>query len=55
MKNWKTTTLGIASIVSAVAGALIAWLKTGSIPDVSGLIAAVTAGWALFHAADAKP
>jgi hypothetical protein len=48
----KTTILGIATIVAAVANALVSFLKTGY-ADYGSLIAAVTAGIGLIKAADA--
>lgn len=53
MKNWKTTTLGILTIVSAIVGAIIEFLKSGTIPNFAILIPAILAGWASIHSADA--
>jgi hypothetical protein len=53
MNNWKTTVTGILSIVVALASAGLAFLKTGSVPDIGTLIAAVTAGVGLIVAKDA--
>jgi hypothetical protein len=53
--SWKTTTLGVLSIIAALAHAAQAWLN-GTPVDVTSVIAAVMAGWGLIHAADApKP
>jgi len=52
--NWKTTLLGIATILTAVGTAAKTYLGTGSIPDLGALIAAVTAGIGLIAAKDAK-
>ena len=43
---------GVLSIVVAVGTAAVAWLKTGSIPDLGAVIAAVTAGVGLIVARD---
>lgn len=53
MKNWKTTILGVLSILAAIIGASITWLK-GTQVDMTSLLAAVTAGWGLIHAQDSK-
>jgi hypothetical protein len=52
--NWKTTATGVLSIVVAVAGAAAEFLKTGKVPDLGILIAAIIAGVGLIKAADAK-
>jgi hypothetical protein len=52
--NWKTTVTGVLSIVVAVAGAGVEFLKTGKVPDLGILIAAIVAGVGLIKAADAK-
>ena len=54
MKNWRTTLLGILSIVAAVANAGVGWLN-GQPIDFTALVAAILAGWGLIAAADAKP
>jgi hypothetical protein len=53
MQNMKTTVTGVLSIVVAVGSAVLTFLKTGSIPDLGTLIAAVTAGVGLILAKDA--
>ena len=52
--NWKTTATGVLSIVVAIAGAAVEFLKTGKVPDLGILFAAVIAGVGLIKAADAK-
>jgi len=52
--NWKTTTLGVATIISAISTGLVGFLKTGQIPELGAIIAAVTAGIGLIVARDAK-
>lgn len=49
----KTTLLGILTIIAAVSGAAMEFLKTGSC-NVVALGTACTAGWGLIHAQDAK-
>jgi len=51
--NMKTTTLGILAIIAAGAGAGIQLLE-GHSPDWTALIAAISAGWGLIAAKDAK-
>ena len=51
--NIKTTVLGIAAILAAVAPAAIALLHNQPV-DWTQLIATVTAGWGLIVAKDAK-
>jgi hypothetical protein len=53
MNSWKTTVAGILSIVVALANAGLTFLKTGSVPEIGTLIAAVTAGVGLILAKDA--
>jgi hypothetical protein len=52
--NWKTTLLGIATIITAVGTAAKTYLATGGIPDLGVLIASVTAGIGLITAKDAR-
>lgn len=53
MKNWKTTTLGVFTILLAVSTAAVEFLKNGSC-DFMSLSANVAIGLALIKAADAK-
>lgn len=48
----KTTVLGIATIVAAVANAVVQFLNTGS-ADWAAVVTGVTAGFGLIKAADA--
>lgn len=48
----KTTALGIATIVAAVANAVVQFLNTGE-ADWAALVTSVTAGFGLVKAADA--
>jgi hypothetical protein len=52
--NWKTTLLGVATILAAVGTAGKTYLATGTIPDLGAVIAAITAGIGLIAAKDAK-
>jgi hypothetical protein len=52
--NWRTSTLGILTIVAALAGAGKTFLATGQIPDLTAVVAAVMAGIGLVAARDAK-
>ena len=51
-KNWKTTATGVLTILVAACGAVLHWLKTGSVPDLATTFAALTAGWGLIAAKD---
>jgi hypothetical protein len=57
MKNSRTTTLGILTIITAVASAITALVDTdpNTIPDWGSVVAAVTAGVGLIFAKDATP
>lgn len=50
--SWKTTVLGVLTILLAVAGAAKVFLATGALPDVPTFLAAVTAGIGLIKARD---
>lgn len=56
MKNAKTTTLGIATIVTAIGSAVIALFDgdPATTFDIAAVIAAVTAGIGLIMAKDAE-
>lgn len=51
--NWKTTTLGVLTIVGAIAHAGVQYFSGQQI-DFTVLMAGIAAGWGLFHAADAS-
>lgn len=51
MLNWKTTTLGILTIVAGLANAGINYLN-GKDVNIPILLAAITAGWGLIHSTD---
>lgn len=50
--NWKTTVTGILTIVVALGSAALGFFKTGTIPDLGALVAAITAGIGLITAKD---
>jgi hypothetical protein len=52
--NWKTTLLGVATILTAVGTAAKTYLATGNIPDLGILIGSITAGIGLIAAQDAR-
>jgi hypothetical protein len=53
MQSWRTTILGILTIVATLTAAGIALLN-GHIPDLPTVTAGVLAGVGLIHAADNK-
>lgn len=54
MKNWKTTATGILTIVVALGSAALGFFKTGTIPDLGAMVAAITAGIGLITAKDSN-
>lgn len=54
MKSWKTTFLGIGTIIMALIGASMSLLdgNPATNPDWTIIIAALTAGWGLIQAKD---
>lgn len=57
MKNWKTTALGISTILAAIAGVIQATLDNDPTTnaDVTVAVAAIMSGLGLIFARDAKP
>lgn len=53
MKNWRTTILGILTIVATLAHVGILYLHNQPV-SWTELSAGLTAGWGLLHASDAK-
>ena len=53
MKNWKTTLTGVLTVFVSVGGAVLHWLKTGTLPDLTILGPAVMAGVGLIMSKDA--
>jgi hypothetical protein len=54
MKDWKTTLAGIATIVGGLCGAGLNLYHNQPV-NTTALLASITAGVGLIHAADSKP
>lgn len=56
MKNWKTTILGVTTILGAVLNVVRCLIDgdPSTNADWASTAAAITAGWGLIHAADAS-
>ena len=52
MRNWKTNTIGILTILIALATGAKEYLATDSLPDLGLIVASVLAGWGLVQAKD---
>lgn len=52
--NWKTTALGLATILASIGTIAKSFLEEGYISDLPTHIAAITAGLGLIFAKDAK-
>jgi hypothetical protein len=52
MRNWKTSTIGILTILIAVATGAKEYLATDSLPDLGLIVAAILSGWGLVQAKD---
>jgi len=52
MRNWKTTTIGILTMLIAIASGAKEYLTTDQIPDLALIITSVLAGWGLVQAKD---
>lgn len=52
MRNWKTTSIGILTMLIAVATGAKEYLQTDQIPDLALIITSVLAGWGLVQAKD---
>jgi hypothetical protein len=52
MRNWKTSTIGILTILIAVATGAKEYLATDSLPDIGLIVAAILSGWGLVQAKD---
>lgn len=52
MKSYKTTALGVITIIVAVLTAAKTFLATGAIPDIPNLITTIAAGLGLIAARD---
>jgi hypothetical protein len=52
MRNWKTTLLGILTIIASLSTAGREFLATGTIPDIGLIAASLMAAWGLVVAKD---
>jgi hypothetical protein len=52
MRNWKTNTIGVLTILIALATGAKEYLATDSLPDLGLIVASVLAGWGLIQAKD---
>lgn len=52
MRNWKTNTIGVLTILIALATGAKEYLSTDSLPDIGLIVAAVLSGWGLVQAKD---
>ena len=52
MRNLKTTSIGILTILIALATGTKEYLATDSLPDLGLIVASVLAGWGLIQAKD---
>jgi hypothetical protein len=53
MNDWKTTTLGILTIIAGLANAGMEYLQ-GKAINIPSVTAAILAGWGLIHAKDSS-
>jgi hypothetical protein len=52
MRNWKTTTIGILTIIIAISTGTKEYLATDALPDLGLIVAAILSGWGLVQAKD---
>jgi hypothetical protein len=52
MRNWKTTTIGILTMLVAIATGTKEYLSTEQIPDLALIVTSILAGWGLVQAKD---
>jgi hypothetical protein len=52
MRNWKTSTIGVLTIIIALATGTREYLQTDALPDLGLIVAAVLSGWGLVQAKD---
>ena len=52
MRNWKTTTIGVLTIIIAIATGAKEYLTTDALPDIGLIVAAILSGWGLIQAKD---
>jgi len=51
--NWKTSALGVLTILIALATGAKEYLSTDTLPDLGLIVSSVLAGWGLIAAKDA--
>ena len=54
MRNWKTTSIGILTILVAVATGAKEYLATDTLPDLGLIVTSILAGWGLVQAKDSN-
>ena len=52
MRNWKTTSIGILTIIIALATGAKEYLATDSLPDFGLIVTSILAGWGLVMSKD---
>jgi hypothetical protein len=52
MRNWKTSTIGVLTIIIALATGTREYLQTDALPDLGLIVAAILSGWGLVVAKD---
>jgi hypothetical protein len=52
MRNYKTTLLGILTIIIALATGTKEYLATDALPDLGLIVTSILAGWGLIQAKD---
>ena len=52
MRNWKTTTIGILTIIIAISTGAKEYLATDALPDPGLIVTSILAGWGLVQAKD---
>ena len=52
MRNWKTTSIGMLTIIIALATGAKEYLTTDSLPDLGLIVTSILAGWGLVVAKD---
>jgi len=50
--NWKTSALGVLTIIIAIATGAKEYLSTDTLPDLGLIVSSVLAGWGLIAAKD---
>ena len=52
MRNWKTTSIGVLTIIIAIATGAKEYLTTDALPDLGLIVTSILAGWGLIQAKD---